>query len=326
MNSNKILLILCIILVISIASLKDVSSRLPELNRMVQMDKTEPVHKDSIDSNILLDDHEQPIIIKSTEVKEPVKPVVIKPYVTAESYLVANLETGEKYLQSNPNMKVPIASVSKLYTSMVVKHILDPNTIITITQPMLDAYGDSGNLKLGERYNLNELLHSLLIVSSNDAAEAFAHSYGYTNFIESMNGFAQEIGMSNTSFKDPSGLSSANVSSANDLFTVARYLYRSEPEILSISRVQQYDIATTTEHGYTRLININPFVTYPEFIGGKTGRTNEAKEAMVTLINKRIGYKVYPIAIILLRSDFGEREINTEKLLGQFIDKIKSTN
>ncbi len=321
MNSNKYLLIFCIVLVLIVASVKDINSRLPELNRAVQLDRPVGTLNNRLDSSILLDDHEQPITAKKTEIKEPAK-IVIKPYITAESYLVANLETGERYLQYNPSKVFPIASVSKLYTSLVVKHILDPNISIAITQPMLDAYGDSGGLKLDERYNIGELLHSLLLVSSNDAAEAFAYSYGYDKFIESMNAFAQEIGMSNTSFKDPSGLSSGNISNANDLFILAKYLYRSEPDILRISRVQQIDIATTTTHGSNSLININPFVTYPEFIGGKTGRTNEAKEAMVTLFDKKIGNKRYPIAVIILRSDFGEREINTEKLLGQFIDKV----
>jgi D-alanyl-D-alanine carboxypeptidase len=273
-----------------------------------------------IDKSILLDDTEKPIILKSDPV---IKKEIVKPYITAESYLVANLLTGERYIQFNTDKVFPIASVSKLYTALVVHHLLDPDMSITITKEMLDAYGEAGNLMIDEKFTPDELLHFLLLVSSNDAAEAFAYSFGYEKFIENMNAFAIEIGMKNTSFKDASGLSSGNVSTVNDLFKMAQYLYRSEPDILRISKTPEFNIATTTDHGAHKLVNIDPFVTYTEFIGGKTGRTIEAKESMVTLYNKKVGDMEYPIAVILLRSELGEREMNTEKLIEQFENKLK---
>jgi D-alanyl-D-alanine carboxypeptidase len=270
-----------------------------------------------ISPSILIDDKENPLPTTP-------KSVVPKPYITAESYLVANLETGEKYIDFNSGKVFPIASVSKLYTALVVHHLFDLEKDITITQPMLDSYGDNGHLVLDEKFKPNELLGALLLESSNDAAEAFAQSYGYTDFMNEMNGFAQEIGMSNTSFKDASGLSARNISSALDLFTLSRYLYKSEKDILDISKTGEIILATTTDHGAHRLVNINPYSVYSEFAGGKTGRTREAREVMVSLFNKKVGDRVYPIAVIVLRSDFGEREINTEKLLGLFDEKIAS--
>jgi D-alanyl-D-alanine carboxypeptidase len=328
MGRNKYLIIACAALIIAVASFKDINFRASELDKQVQDIAPVSVSKKVTDiySNILLDDHERPITIKNNTDQSAKKPVVIRPYITAESYLVANLKTGEKYIQLDPDKAFPIASVSKLYTALVVHHILDKDTEISITQPMLDAYGDAGHLKLGDKFTPEELLYPLLMVSSNDAAEAFAQSFGYDKFMENMNAFAQEIGMKNTLFKDASGLSPQNVSTVNDLFEVAKYLYSSEPSILSITRTPVYELATTTTHGYHKLENIDPFTSYPEFVGGKTGRTNEAKEAMLTIFDKKVGDKVYPIAIIILRSDFGEREINIEKLLGQFMDKVSKTN
>src|SRR6185369_12611206 len=109
---------------------------------------------------------------------------------------------------------------------------------------------------------------------------AYAYSYGYEQFINEMNGFAQEIGMKNTSFQDSSGLSPQNVSNATDLFTLARYLYKSEKDILDISHTPVYDLEENGDHVAHHFVNINPFSSNPNFIGGKTGRTDEAKESM----------------------------------------------
>lgn len=320
MNRNKYLLIFCLIVIIAVASIKDVNERFyrvaleqPQISKFLG-DKIED--NIEIDPKILIDDHNN--IIE----KPKIKPSVPRPYITAESYLVANLVTGEKYIDFNSDKVFPIASVSKLYTALVVHHLFDLQKDIEINQNALDAYGDAGHLVLGEKFKPDELLHVLLLESSNDAAVAFADSFGYKDFMEQMNAFAQEIGMHNTKFKDSSGLSPDNVSNASDLLTLTKYLYASEKGILDISKRYQIDIATTTDHGYHHLININPFSMREDFIGGKTGRTQQAKEAMVSLFNQEINGTVYPIAIIVLRSDYGEREINTEKLLGQFNEKI----
>ncbi len=246
-----------------------------------------------------------------------------KPYISAESYFVGNLETGEAYFDFNSSSVFPIASVSKLYTALVVQHLMDPDKEITITQPMLDAYGDAGHLILGEKFISEELLYPLLLESSNDAAEAYARSFGYQDFMEEMNAFAKEIGLDKTSFADASGLSPHNVSNARDLFALARYLYKQEKDLLNISRTNEFDLATTSEHQGHHFANINPYSSYSSFIGGKTGRTDEAKESMISLFRQEVSGTTYSIVIILLRSEFGQRETDTEKLLGMFVEKME---
>lgn len=271
----------------------------------------------NIDQNILIDDHEKPIAIKT---KQPTP----KSEISAEAYLVANLETGERYIDFNSDKVFPIASVSKLYTALVVHHLFNLEEPITINQKMLDVYGNAGNLIIDEKLLPNELLHALLLESSNDAAVAFSDTFGMDPFMEQMNGFAKEIGMHSTYFKDSSGLSAQNVSSASDLLTLSKYLYLSEKDILEISKTKVYDLATTTDHGSHHFVNINPYANSEDFLGGKTGRTNEAKEAMVTIFNRDVGGITYPIVVIVLRSELGEREVNTGKLLDQFVKKISS--
>jgi D-alanyl-D-alanine carboxypeptidase len=268
-----------------------------------------------IDQSILIDDHEKPIAVKT---KQPTP----KSEVSAEAYLVANLETGERYIDYNSSKVFPIASVSKIYTALVVHHLFDLEEPISINQTMLDAYGNAGDLKLDEKLLPNDLLHALLLESSNDAAVAFSETFGMEKFMEQMNGFAKEIGMHNTHFGDSSGLSPQNVSSASDLFNLSRYLYNSEKDILEISRTKVFELATTTDHGSHHFVNINPYVNSRDFLGGKTGRTNEAKEAMVSIFNREVDGIVYPIAVIVLRSELGEREVNTGKLLDLFVKKV----
>lgn len=286
-----------------------------------------PLLRGVIDQNI------NPPIIKDEDIpiQSPVtkKPVIkIKKdlsLITAESYIVGNLQTGELYLKNNTEKIFPIASLSKLFTALAVVHFLDKENKITINKSMLDTFGDAGHLIEGEKYTNEELLYPLLLESSNDAAEAFAQSFGYDKFIDLMNSLAKEIGMDSTSFKDASGLSPSNVSNSNDLFILARYIYNNEKKLLDITKQKEMILATTTDHGYHQFISINPFVPYEPFIGGKTGRTNEAKESMISLFNYRvntISSSTIPVAVVILRSDFGEREIDTEKILEKLDTKI----
>ncbi len=272
---------------------------------------------EDIDKNILIKE-----ITEKDTIDKPKAETIIQAHpstksdISAEAYLIGNLKTGEIYKSFNPDKVFPIASVSKLYTSLVAKYLLGPERIVTITQSALDTYGDAGQLVLNEKWTAEELLYPLLLESSNDVAKAFAEVYGEEVFIVEMNAFAQEIGMYKTQFKDPSGLSSANISNASDLFTLARYLYENESDLLKISNTKEIVFATTTEHGAHHFKNINPYVYYSGFIGGKTGRTNEAKESMVSLFKEMEEINNQPLAIIVLRSDFGEREKDTEKILG----------
>lgn len=248
-----------------------------------------------------------------------------RPLVSAEAYLVANLETGKIYVDHNSRQVFPIASLSKLVTALVALHSMQTEQKVTVTQSMLDAYGEAGHLVLGESFTVSELFYPLLLESSNDAAEAIAQSYGYDSFIQKMNEFARELGMTVTFFKDASGLNPGNVSNARDLFTLARYVYGNEKPLLELTRQVAYSVGSTTDHGLHIWHTINPFPFDPHFIGGKTGRTDEAKESMISLFKYTTGGKTYPIAILVLRSDFSAREVDSSVLLERFIRTVDSS-
>ncbi len=319
MHQNKYLLVICcIVIIFFVFHHYEIENK----GSTEQAQSDEPVmlttSKNIIDSSILLPPE-----------KKAEKPKVIVPprdpnAISAESYVVGNLESGEMYLDFNSNKVFPIASLSKLFTASISDKNIDPLKVITITQEALDTYGDAGHLVKDEKFTAHELLYPLLLESSNDAAEVLAQSFGYKEFITSMNSLAVTIGMVSTSFKDASGLSPSNISNTKDLFLLAQYLYKNEKPLLEITKQKEVILATTTDHGYHDFISINPFAFYEPFIGGKTGRTDEAKESMITLLNYKIATTTYPIAIVVLRSQYGEREPDTEKILDKFSKKIQS--
>src|SRR3989344_2766860 len=231
----------------------------------------------------------------------------LRPLISAEAYLVKNLDTGEIYASHNPRSAI---------------HIMQANQKITITQDMIDVIGDAGHLATAETFKVSELLYPLLLESSNDTAEALAVSYGYEKFIEQMNGFTKEIGMISSSFKDASGLSSGNLSNTEDLFVLTKYLYLNEKPLLEITRKATMTLASTTEHKEHIWKNINPFSLDPNFLGGKTGRTNIAKESMISIFKYTYDNVSYPIAVIVLRSNFQVREIDSSVLFEQFLQKV----
>ena len=320
MHQNKYILWICCFVIIFIAFRQyNVSKKVSN-----QAQGNEPVlRKETKDITVM----DNSILMPVEKVSEKPKVIIAPPRdpnaISAESYFVGNLETGESYISFNSDKIFPIASLSKLFTALVNNHFIDPSKKITITQAMLDAYGDAGHLIKDEIFTANELLYPLLLESSNDAAEALAQSFGYKEFIASMNSLSSEIGMESTSFKDASGMNPSNISNTKDLFVLAKYLHKNEKPLLEITKQKEMILATTTDHGFHHFLSINPFVFYKPFLGGKTGRTDEAKESMITLLNYEISSMTYPIAIIVLRSEYGERESDTEKILDRFSKKIE---
>lgn len=255
--------------------------------------------------------------------------------ITADSYLVGNLVTGKIYFEKDPTTVRPIASISKLFAALVAKKRMNLNAIVTVASSSItgyDATNSPSTIIPGESFGVGDILEGMLLVSSNDAATTLADNYANVtgdpnpdsraNFVSLMNATAAFIGMTNTSFKDPSGLSSGNVSSAEDLFKFARYLYSNGQDILALTKTPKYDIATTTDHRAHTFVNIDPFVYDTHYLGGKTGRTDAAGETMMSLFNIPVGGISYPIAIIVLHSSQDTRQIDSSILVGRVISAL----
>ncbi|TFH08234.1 MAG: peptidase S11 [Candidatus Thorarchaeota archaeon] len=151
-----------------------------------------------------------------------------EPTLNAKHAIVVNLETGEVVLSKNEIEAVPIASITKLMTALVIADSnLDMTEEIEITREDLKNTNESTRtvgLFPGNTFTREELLLVALMSSSNRAAAALArtHPVGYEGFIELMNQKAAELGMYNTRYVDPTGLYNDNKSTAEDLVKLMR--------------------------------------------------------------------------------------------------------
>lgn len=197
-----------------------------------------------------------------------------KPTLSADAYLVADLLTGDVILSESRNETYPIASVTKLMTALVTEDLDNHDTTATvISRDAINTEGFRGNLHSGEIITTKELLYPLLLVSSNDAAEALAEHFERDFFLEQMNNRAQEIGMYKTFFDDPSGLSPQNTSSAEDLFTLTRYIALYYPDLMEITTQSS---GQAEHHQWSNINSLRRFGDF--FQGGKTGYTDAAKQ------------------------------------------------
>ena len=143
------------------------------------------------------------------------------PLLTSQSALIFNNKTGEILYQKNADRVMPIASISKLMSAMVVLDArLDMNERITITSDRIDRpEGTGSRLAVGTTLTRGELLHLSLMSSENRATHALGRTYpgGMSAFVAAMNAKAQSLGMHSSRFYEPTGLNFQNVSTANDL-------------------------------------------------------------------------------------------------------------
>ena len=151
----------------------------------------------------------------------PLKNTPAQQELAAGSALLIDLNTNKILYSSNPDFVAPIASVTKLMTAMVAldaKQSLDEKLPIVISDTK-EMRGVFSRVRIGSQLSRHDILLITLMSSENRAAASLAHHYrgGHTAFIKAMNAKAQALGMHNSRFVEPTGLSEQNVSSAQDL-------------------------------------------------------------------------------------------------------------
>jgi len=223
------------------------------------------------------------------------------PMVRSASVLVADQSSGEVLFEKNPDAVLPIASITKLMTAMVVLDAgLDSREPLAVTEEDVDTLRGSGSrLAVGTVLPRAELLRLALMSSENRAAHALSRHYpgGTAAFVAAMNRKAAAIGLTDTRFSDPTGLAASNVSSARDLVEMvgaaARY-----PAVREFTTTASY---TVELNGRVREFrNTNVLVRNSDWEIGvsKTGYINEAGRCLVMLAQ----LAGRPVIIVLLDS------------------------
>jgi D-alanyl-D-alanine endopeptidase (penicillin-binding protein 7) len=198
--------------------------------------------------------------------------------------LVVDQDTDEILFSKNPQAVLPIASLTKLMTAVVVVDAgLRLDETITITDEDVDTEkGSRSRLKIGTQLRREEMLHLALMASENRAAHALGRSYpgGLNAFVAAMNAKARELGMKDTRYVEPTGLSSRNQSSARDLATLVKAAH--EVQIIrELSTSPEYLVEVDNRSLQFR--NTNGLVKNPEWEIGlqKTGYISEAGRCLV---------------------------------------------
>ncbi|MDZ4356983.1 MAG: serine hydrolase, partial [Variovorax sp.] len=159
--------------------------------------------------------------------------------------LVIDQETNEVLFSKNDAAVLPIASLTKLMTGLVIADAnLDMQEMITISQDDVDTFkGSRSRLAVGSTLSRGELMHLALMSSENRAAHALGRTYpgGLNEFVRLMNNKAIELGMADTRYVEPTGLSSLNQSSARDLATLVSVAYK-RPILRSLSTSPGYEV------------------------------------------------------------------------------------
>ena len=216
-------------------------------------------------------------------------------------YFIADIDNGTILAASDLQKTAPIASVTKLMTAVVVSEKLDLDGRIWVTSP---NFVTSLIPRLAERSSVStySLLQLLLVESSNEAAEVLASEYGRADFIEAMNAKARQIGMLETTFADPSGLSSENVSSVGDLYQLAKYIHEQKRFIFEVTAKNEVPTSYIGDE-FGGLVNFNEIDGVDGFIGGKVGETLAAGQTSVSLHKTTFSGEERVLVIILLGSD-----------------------
>jgi len=228
-----------------------------------------------------------------------------RPKITAASYAVADLETGDLIMAKDDETPRPIASVSKLLTALTSLDVINQYQVATIQAAAVATYGTQGNLKAGEKLPINELLFPMLLESSNDAAEALAQHFGRASFLNQINNKALAVGLKNTHFDDPSGLSPKNVSTARDLARLAKHIYQYKRYI--------FDVTNQSKHTYNgqTWFNSNKLVGTSGYLGGKNGFTDEAEQTQVALFNLPLSeFGERPVVLVILKSTNRDKDMS----------------
>lgn len=234
--------------------------------------------------------------------------------IEAESYCVYDILENKILFAKNEHKQLPLASITKLMSGLVVLDIMPETTIITIDKEDIKEEGDSG-LLLGERWQLKDLLDYTLITSSNDGMHAISSSLDNyqkangTDTISIMNERAKTFGLNDTYFSNVTGLDidkdvSGAYSSAYDMALFLEKILDEKPELLlktnkdteefvSINKIRH--IATNTNISIDKL---------PNLIGSKTGFTNLAGGNLAVVFDA--GF-MHPIVVVVLGSTIDGR-------------------
>ena len=227
------------------------------------------------------------------------------------SYVIINQDNGDVIKQSNMNEKRLIASITKVMTAYIIVNNLNMNDLITVGDEIDKAHGSSIYLTKGETLTVQDLLYGLMLRSGNDAATVLAkyESGSVDEFVKKMNQVANEIGMKNTLFQNPTGLDddgTENISTAYDMAILTKKAMENKM-FRKVFKTKKYSCKSNKKsyiwYNKNKALSMSKYVT-----GGKTGYTKKSKRTLITTASKN---NINLIVVTLNMSDDFNFHVNT---------------
>lgn len=254
--------------------------------------------------------------------------------ILAQGAIVVDLNTDKILYQKSAGEPLPLASITKLMTALVASEVIEDGAIVSISQSAIDQAGESG-LKVGEQFSYQSLSDLVLLTSSNDGAYALSAYVGGSfdpdspdeAFVKAMNVRAKELGLSQTSFRNPTGLDisiteAGAYGSARDVATLLEYIIETSPALLESTTYTGANIYSTG--GALHIADNTNYVVdaIPHAIASKTGYTTLAGGNLVVAFEVGLNR---PVIVVVLGSTHQGRFSDMLKLVEATRSEIKST-
>jgi D-alanyl-D-alanine carboxypeptidase (penicillin-binding protein 5/6) len=244
--------------------------------------------------------------------------------VNAKSALVLDAGTNTVLYSKNSDKELPIASLTKIMTALVILEKVDLNDTVVVSEKAVSVEGRKNGIVAGEKIRAGDLLKMMLIESNNIAAVSLAEysAGGIQEFVELMNKKAEILGLKNTIFYSPTGLDREGENNHSTAYEVAQLVnYALEkPLIWDILKIQNSNLSSIDGKTKHRIKNTNLLLGKMEnVIGGKTGFTDEAGECLTLVVEDPS--KKHKIISVVLNAD--DRFLETEKLVEWTFDSYR---
>jgi len=218
------------------------------------------------------------------------------PGTTAQNYLAVDIKNNFVFFEKFSKEIVAAPAASKLLASLVILDYVYLDKTITLK-------------KDNQKISLYDLLHLFLLESSEEAAEIFSKQLGEERFVQLINEKAKAIGMQEFAFEDALGIGDKNISTAEDLFTLSKYIYSNKSFIFKLT-AQKLDYSFYDQPMFSDLENLNA-IDIEEFFGGEMGKSNSGKESMVSVFEINKDGDIRPISVIVLESEDVKKDTKT---------------
>ena len=230
--------------------------------------------------------------------------------------ILIEAQTGEILYEKNPHEQLPPASMTKMMSMYLILEAINNESmqwdeVIRVSENAASYGGSQIFLKPGEEMTVRDLFKSISIASANDSVTAIAERVAGSEeaFVEKMNEKAQELGMKNTVFKNPTGLTTeGHLTTPYDMSIIARHLLSDYPEITEFSSLYEDYIRQDTESPFW-LVNTNKLLKYVDGVDGlKTGFTQEAGYCLTATANRN-DMRVIAVVMGGSKSDIRNQEV-----------------